>query len=636
MDSSSSPREATFKAISCGLLFGALFGAANAYLGLKVGLTVSTSIPIAVLSAAAFRLMGGGTILESNLAQTIGSASSSLATGTIFTIPALFMWGIEPSKAQVAVLAMCGGLLGILAMVPLRRLLIVQGDAELPYPEGRACAEVLKSAERGTAAGRWIFIGLAAGALVKLAITGRPLFASSSEAMHPFVPEELKLELPFLPNGALTLSVDAVLLAVGFIVGYRAAAVMVAGGLLSALLLYPLVTKMHGAGIVDMNGDLAAKQLTMSAAKGFVRYLGVGAVAAAGLVTVFRTAPTMLRSFTAVVRGLKSSGRSGEGGAGAATERTDRDLPAWVLVVGLTGVALVLALTPGLLGRDLGPGLRVVAAIAVVVFGFLFVPVSSRLVGVIGVSSNPTSAMALITLAGTAGFFVLLGRVGDLGTKAAVLTVGTVVCVAASKAGDISQDLKTGWIVGATPARQQLGQLLAAAVACWVVAAVVLTIGKDPNSGFTGSNAMPAPQANLMKTVVEAVLGGKLPWDLVAMGGGISLVAALVGLAPLQVALGIYLPLSTMTTIFVGGCLRRIVEARARGDAAPIESGILCASGLVAGVGLAGVLLAAYAYFTGAGAIKAPAATVGEEIAGLVLVALASALLLRSGRRSKN
>ena len=243
-------REFTLKAVVCGLVFGALFGAANAYLGLKVGLTVSTSIPIAVLSAAAFRLLGGGSILEANLSQTIGSASSSLAAGTIFTIPALFMWGIAPGFVQVALLAGCGGVLGILAMVPLRRLLIVQADAELPYPEGRACAEVLRSAERGGSGGRWIFVGLATGALVKLLITGVPLLLAKSGAVAWHVPEELSLAIPGLPNGTVQLSVGAALLAVGFIVGYRAASVMVAGSILAAFVLYPLVTHMHADSMV--------------------------------------------------------------------------------------------------------------------------------------------------------------------------------------------------------------------------------------------------------------------------------------------------------------------------------------------------------------------------------------------------
>jgi putative OPT family oligopeptide transporter len=629
-EAGATPREFTLKAVLCGLVFGALFGAANAYLGLKVGLTVSTSIPIAVLSAAAFRLLGGGTILEANLAQTIGSASSSLAAGTIFTIPALFLWGITPGYVQVALLAGCGGVLGILAMVPLRRLLIVQGDAELPYPEGRACAEVLKSAERGGSGGRWIFTGLATGAFVKLLITGVPLLLAKSGALAWHVPEELSVAIPGLPNGTLQLSVGAALLAVGFIVGYRAASVMVAGSLLAALVLYPLVTRMHADGMTAAGAT--AKLLTMGGAKEVVRFLGVGAVAAAGIVTVVRTAPTMVKSFMAVVRGVR--GKAAGAGAAGAGERTDRDLPASVLIGGLVVIAAVLGFTPGLLEGDLSFGERLLTTLLVLVFGFVFVPVSSRLVGVIGVSNNPTSAMAIVTLIGTGGFFLLLRGAGDAAAKATVLTVGTVVCVAASKAGDISQDLKTGFLVKATPALQQFGQLLAAAVACWVVAAVVLAIGNDPAQGFTGPHAMPAPQANLMKTVIEAELGGKPPWDLLAMGAGVALVAALVGLSALQVALGIYLPLATLMTIYVGGCVRRLAEARAQGDARAVEAGVLCASGFVAGEGLSGVLLAGYAFFSGAGRVSVPEATGAESLLGLALIGACAWLLWRSARRT--
>jgi putative OPT family oligopeptide transporter len=624
-------REFTWKAVACGLIFGALFGAANAYLGLKAGLTVSTSIPIAVLSVAVFRLFGGGTILEANLAQTIGSASSSLATGTIFTIPALFLWGIVPGYLQVALLAACGGVLGILAMVPLRRLLIVEADAELPYPEGRACAEVLRSAEAGGSGGRVILAGLVAGALLKLLISGVPmLLAGSGHAWH--VPEDLSVAIPRLPNGTLQLSVSAALLGVGFIVGYRAAAVMVSGSLLAALVLFPLATRMHGAGMEAAGATI--QPLAMGDAKQVVRYLGIGAVAAAGIFTVVRTTPTMVRSFVAVVRGVRAA--PGRGGATPDPEagRTERDLSPVVLIAGLVVLALVLAFAPGLLAGDLSTGERMLCALLVLFFGFVFVPVSSRLVGMIGVSNNPTSAMALITLAGTAGFFLLLrGGGGDLPTRAAVLTVGTVVCVAASKAGDISQDLKTGFMVGGTPARQQFGQLLAAAVSCWVVAAVVLAIGKDPAQGFTGPHAMPAPQANLMKTVIEAELGGHLPWDLVSMGASVALVATLVGLPALQVALGIYLPLATLMTIFVGGCIRRVVEARAGGAKGPLEAGILCASGFVAGEGLAGVLLVGYAYFAGIGRIALPAPGALEQLGGLALVVAAAVVILLAARR---
>jgi putative OPT family oligopeptide transporter len=428
-------------------------------------------------------------------------------------------------------------------------------------------------------------------------------------------------------------SVGAALLAVGFIVGYRAASVMVAGSLLAALVFAPLVTRMHADGMTAAGAT--AKLLGSGDAKAIVRYLGVGAVAAAGIVTVLRTTPTMVKSFLAVARGMRRGARGGaNGGAGADRDdgRPDRDLPAAVLLGGLLLLALVLGFTPGLLAGDLSLGERLLTTFMVLLFGFVFVPVSSRLVGVVGVSNNPTSAMTLVTLAGTAGFFLLLRGAGAAAMRTTVLTAGTVVAIAVSKAGDISQDLKTGHLVRATPARQQFGQLLAAAVACWVVAAVVLTIGRDPAHGFVGPDAMPAPQANLMKTVVEAELGGNLPWDLIEMGAGISLVATLAGLSALQVALGIYLPLATLMTIFVGGCVRRLVEARARGEKGPIENGVLCASGFVAGEGLAGVVLAGYAFLSGAGRMRLPEATGSERVAGLAIVVACALLLLRSAR----
>ena len=448
--------EFTLKAVLCGLFFGVLFGAANAYLGLKAGLTVSTSIPIAVLSVAVFRVLGrGGTVLEANMAQTIGSASSSLASGTIFTIPALFLWGIVPTVQQVALLALCGGLLGILAMVPLRRLLIVQADAELPYPEGRACADVIRATEAGSTGSTWIFVGLGLGALIKLILS-----------QFHLLPEEVAWS--FGQNASLSLRIAPAMLAVGFIIGFRAASVMVVGGFIVSLVLYPLVTKAHfvGQGIGAGGAELTAKAVKDQ----FLIYVGAGAIAAAALYTIARTGPTMARSLAAVVAGLRGGGRSKDG------ERTDRDIPGWILVAGTLLVIAVLAFVPGILAGDLGPGERLAAALGAAFFGFLFVPVSSRMVGVIGVSSNPTSAMALITLAGTAGVFALLGWSG-LDARAAVLTVGTVVCVAASKAGDISQDLKTGYLVRGTPALQQYGQLIAAAVACWAVALVVVGSG---------------------------------------------------------------------------------------------------------------------------------------------------------------
>lgn len=603
--------EFTLKSVGCGLVFGVMFGAANAYLGLKAGLTVSTSIPIAVLSVAVFRAFRGGTVLEANMAQTVGSASSSLASGTIFTIPALFMWGLAPPWWQMGILAGLGGLLGILAMVPLRRLLIVKADAELPYPEGRACAEVIKATGGSAAGSSWIFLGIGIGAALKLVLSGFHL-----------LPEEAGRDLPFLPGADLAIKISPALLAVGYIVGFRAASVMVAGSLVTALVLKPLIINMHGLGAVSAGGAAAGPK----GMDDLIRYLGAGAVAAAGVITIFKTLPTMVRSFQAVVTGL----RAGAGEASA--ERTDRDLPGGLLLAGLGAVVLVLALVPGIFAGDLPLAGRAAAAVGVLLFGLVFVPVSSRLVGVIGVSSNPTSAMALITLVGTAAAFAAAGWGGDEG-RAAVLTVGTVVCIAASKAGDISQDLKTGYLVQGTPALQQYGQLIAAAVACWAVAGVMTAIGENP--GFTGPDAMPAPQARLMKTVVEAVLGANLPWDLVLTGAALGGTGALAGLPPLPFALGIYLPLSTMAAIFLGGCLRGLTEKRKTAAAPGVpaaQTGILCASGFVAGEGLAGVLLAGWALATHQVRYKAPPPEGIEMILSLVLLAVAGFALARAAR----
>src|SRR5262245_52122607 len=365
--------EFTLKALVCGLVFGALFGAANAYLGLKAGLTVSTSIPIAVLSVAVFRVLArGGTVLEANMAQTVGSASSSLASGTIFTIPALFLWGIVPTVQQVAILALCGGLLGILAMVPLRRLLIVQAEAELPYPEGRACADVLRATEAGSTGGKWIFLGLGLGAVVKVV----------TMQLH-LLPETVAWKLG--QNASLALSLSPALLAVGFIIGFRAAAVMVVGGFISSLVLYPLVTKAYASGagawlgMENVKGALeaylgavpATPALGASAVRSqFLIFVGAGAVAAAGLLTVFRTGPVMLKSLSAVVSGVRGAQ------VGASAERTDRDLPGWILLVGITTVVFLLAFVPGVLAGELSFERRLLAAVGASFFAFLFVPVS--------------------------------------------------------------------------------------------------------------------------------------------------------------------------------------------------------------------------------------------------------------------
>jgi putative OPT family oligopeptide transporter len=573
MTQSQSVAEFTARAVITGVVLGLVFGAANAYLGLKVGMTVSASIPAAVMTVALLKRRGV-TLLEANLSQTIGSASTSLATGTIFTIPALFLWGVAPPYWQVVALSFLGGLLGLAAMIPLRRLLIVEAHHELPYPEGTACAEVLRATTCGAGGSAWIFRGIAVGALIKLA--GSLLFV---------MPTELHQALPVLPRAELAIEVAPALLAVGFILGYRQAAVVVAGAVVSSLALIPLIAWI-GAGLPGpLYPETALRVVDMDAGQiwsRYIRYIGAGAVATAGVLTVLRNLPTMAGAFVAVLRGM----RKGTGSAGLA--RQDRDLPGGFIAAAIAAVVLTVALVPGVLAGDMGLFARMVCAGGVAIFGLLFVTVAARIVGIVGVSSQPTSGITLVTLLGTASLFAAFGWV-DVGARAAVLTVGTIVAVAASKAGDISQDLKTGYLLGATPARQQLGQLLGAACACWAVAATVMLLS---SYGF-GSKELAAPQATLMKTIIEGVLSGELPWGLVGTGAGVSFAAMLCGVSGLAFAIGVYLPLASMAPIFVGGCVRALAERgmkTAPGDEA--RAGILAASGVVAGEGLAGVLVA--------------------------------------------
>ncbi|MCG6922075.1 MAG: oligopeptide transporter, OPT family, partial [Acidobacteria bacterium] len=509
--------EFTLKAVFTGVVLGIVFGAANAYLGLRVGMTVSASIPAAVMTVAAFRVFrADGTILEANLSQTIAAASTSLATGVIFTIPALFLWGMVPPYLQVVVLAFLGGILGLSAMIPLRRLLIVEAHKELPYPEGTACAAVLRATTGGATHGAWIFRGMAVGAAVKLLLS-----------LAFLVPDELRLALPVLPHGELALEVAPALIGVGYILGYRTAAVCVSGALISSVTLIPLIAWLGAslpAPLFPETERLVSEMTADDIWSRYVRYIGAGAVATAGILSVLRGLPTMAGAFTAVVRGVR---RAGGEVSEREVERTERDMPAWFVVGGIGLVVLVAGLVPGVFSGNMAPIQRAVLAAGVGVFGVLFVAVAARIVGIVGVSSQPTSGITLVTLLGTATVFAAAGWT-DGAARAGVLTVGTIVAIAASKAGDISQDLKTGWLVGATPALQQVGQLIGAAFACWAVAATVLLLG----SAYSfGSRELPAPQATLMKTVIEGVLAGDLPWGLVLTGGGLAIGAILCGVS---------------------------------------------------------------------------------------------------------
>jgi putative OPT family oligopeptide transporter len=616
--------EFTPKAIVTGVVLGLVFGAANAYLGLRVGLTVSASIPAAVMTVAVFQALRlRGTILEANLSQTVASASTSLATGTIFTIPALFLWGMAPPYWQVVVLAFLGALLGLAAMIPLRRLLIVREHRELPYPEGTACAAVLRATAEGPAkasGSAWIFRGIAVGAAVKVAIS-----------LLYLVPGELSAALPVLPRAELALEVAPALIAVGYILGYRQSAVCVAGALVSAVVIIPLIAWL-GAGLTTPlypeTQRLVAEMDAGAIWSKYVRYIGAGAVAAAGILTVLRGLPAMYSAFGAVARGARGDLPRVHAGE---IDPADRDLPSAFVFGGVAVVVLVAGLVPGVFAGEMSVVQRAVLACGVGVFGVLFVAVAARIVGLVGVSSQPTSGIALVTLLGTASVFAANGWTTP-DARAAVLTVGTIVAIAASKAGDISQDLKTGWLVGATPARQQLGQLIGAAFACWAVAATVLLLGRVYEFG---SAEIPAPQAMLMKTIVEGVLAGSLPWDLVLTGAGLSIGAMLCGVSGLAFAIGVYLPLAAMAPLYVGGCVRALVERNGATPEGQTDPGILAASGLVAGEGLAGVVIAA---LVGGGiapkALDPALSGATGQFASLLVVLAVCGFLLRSASRA--
>jgi putative OPT family oligopeptide transporter len=579
-----SPAEATFKAIAAGIMFGILFGAANAYLGLRAGLTISTSIPVAVMTVALFRALRAGgiksSILEANLSQTVGSASSSVASGVIFTLPALFLWGFDTNLVQITLLAMSGGLLGILFMIPLRPYLIVREHHNLPYPEGTACSEVLKAAESGGSRAHNVFLGLGIGAAFK-GLTG----------WIRAVPDVIHVDIPFLRKGQIGTDVSAALFGVGYILGPRIAAIMVSGGVLAWVVIIPLIDWWGAGRLTPMYPETVLTIAEMTPGQlwsRYVRYIGAGAVAMGGLITLVRSVPTMIESFRIGARQLRD--RLG-GGEVTAVLRTENDLPLRVVGIGAALIFLLLTLAPQAFSTIEMPIGRAVAALLVIIFAFFFVTVSSRIVGLVGVTSNPTSGMTIATLLGTASIFLLLGWTDDAG-KVAALTVGAVVAISASIAGDTSQDLKTGMLLGATPRRQQIGELVGVITSAGFVAATVLLLGQA--YGF-GGQELPAPQATLMKLVIDGVLAQELPWLLVGIGALLAIAAELLRVPSLPFAVGVYLPVSVMVPVFMGGLLRLGLERSASSPADGVarrDRGILLGSGLVGGEGLIGVVIA--------------------------------------------
>ncbi|GMV03995.1 MAG: oligopeptide transporter, OPT family protein [Gemmatimonadota bacterium] len=574
--------EFTWKAVITGIFLGVLFGAANTYLGLLAGLTISTSIPVAVLTVVVFRVFTAAglqhSILESNISQTVGSASSSVASGVLFTIPALFLWGMNPAWAQITLLAMAGGLIGVLFMIPLRRYLIKQEHGQLPYPEGMACAEVLVAAEGGGKQAHGVFWGIGFGMAFQLLVQGANVVRSTLDVALPF-------------KASLAARVNAPLLGVGYILGIRIATVMVAGGLLSSVILIPAIG-LWGSGLEEplypeterLIRDMSAGQIWDR----YIRYIGAGAVATAGIITLIKSIPTMIESFKL---GLGQISRR-MGAALPEVDRTELDLGFKTVGMWLAAILLALTLIPGVLGYLDSIVARAVASICIAIFAFFFVTVSSRIVGLVGVTSNPTSGMTIATLLGTASVFYFLGWTDDFG-KATALMVGTVVCIAASIAGDTSQDLKTGYILGATPRLQQLGEIVGVITSAGVVALVIIILNQGTPGGLGGPE-LPAPQAVLMNLVITGVLEQSLPWGLIFLGVAIAVVAFLFKVPTLPFAVGVYLPLSTMGAVFLGGLLRWALTRKRPEEESESrrEKGILFGSGLVGGGGLTGVVLA--------------------------------------------
>jgi len=578
--------EFSFKAVATGAVLGIVFGAANTYLGLKAGLTISTSIPVAVLTVVVFRALaalgGKHSILELNTSQTTGSASSSVASGVLFTIPALFMWAIDVQLAQIALLACAGGLLGVLAMVPLRRYLIKREHGTLPYPEGMACAEVLVAAESGGNQAKPVFSGIGFGLLFKLLTDGLKV-----------LPGKLSIGLPL--KAGVAVSVSPALIGVGYILGPKVASVMVAGGALSSLILIPGIN-LWGGGLEEpwypetekLIRDMSSSDIWNR----YVRYIGAGAVATGGFITLIKSIPTMVESFRLGVAEIGANG-------GEPSERTDRDLSFKTVGLLILAILGVLAFVPGILGAIDSVLVRCLAAVIIGVFAFFFVTVSSRIVGLVGVTSNPTSGMTIATLLGASLVFLAAGWTDTAG-KATALMVGTAVCIAASIAGDTSQDLKTGFLLGATPRFQQISELVGVLTSAAFVCSVVLLLHNTTEGGLGGPD-LPAPQATLMKLVIDGVIDQSLPWILIGLGAASALIAFFLKLPVLAFAVGVYLPMYTMAAVFCGGLLRHFLTRKGPEEQQTErrERGILFGSGLVGGAGLTGVLLALWVGLTG-------------------------------------
>ena len=569
--------ELTATSVVIGILLAVIFGAANAYLGLRVGMTVSASIPAAVISMGVIRIiMKKNSVLESNIVQTGGSAGESVAAGAIFTLPALFLWASEgvmdkPSIAEITTIALLGGLLGVFFMVPLRNALIVKEHGILPYPEGQACAEVLLAGEEGGANATTVFAGMGIAGVFKFIIDGLKL-----------VPSEVSLRFKGFA-GEIGTQIYPAVLSVGYICGPKISSYMFAGGIVSWMVFIPLIVLFGADTILYPGTESIADIYATSGASGiwssYIRYIGAGALAAGGIISLVKSLPLIVTTF-------KDSMKSIKNGVGTtSTLRTEQDINMKLILAAILVLVVLIWLLPVIPVSFLG-------ALIVVIFGFFFATVSSRMVGLVGSSNNPVSGMAIATLLIATLILKMTGSIGSAGMQGAI-AIGSIICIVAALAGDTSQDLKTGYLLGATPKKQQYAEIIGVVASAIAIGGVLYLL--DLAWGF-GSEELGAPQATLMKMIVEGVMDGNLPWGLVLVGVCLTVVVEILGLPVLPFAIGVYLPVQLNACIMIGGLIRLFFDKMKRKDKEEVVTdGILYCSGMIAGEGLVGIILAIFA-----------------------------------------
>ena len=575
--------ELTVTSIVMGMLLAVIFGAANAYLGLRVGMTVSASIPAAVISMGVIRvIMKRNSILESNMVQTIGSAGESLAAGAIFTMPALFLWAEEglcdmPSLVEITLIALCGGVLGVLFMVPLRNALIVKEHETLLYPEGTACADVLLAGEEGGANASTVFSGMGLAAAFKFVVDGLKVLPSDvAFAFKSF-------------KGEIGMEVYPALLGVGYIVGPQIASYMFVGSLIGWMVIIPLIclfgpdTWLYPADVGTTIADLYAAGGAAKIWSTYVKYIGAGAIATGGIISLIKSLPLIITTFRDSIKSMK-------GGKNTNTARTAQDLPMQIILFGIVAMILIIWVVPAIPVTLLG-------AAIIVVFGFFFATVSSRMVGLVGSSNNPVSGMAIATLLIATMSIKASGKTGIDGMTAAI-AIGSVICIVAAIAGDTSQDLKTGYLLGATPKKQQMGEIIGVIVSGLAIGGVLYLL--NAAWGYGGAE-VPAPQATLMKMIVEGIMGGNLPWNLVFIGVFLAIALEILRVPVMPFAIGLYLPIYLNASIMIGGVVRMFMDRRKNVDeetkTKQTTDGTLYCAGMIAGEGLVGILLAIFAVF---------------------------------------